>query len=82
MATSVPVPIAIPTLACGQRGRVVHAVAGHRDDVSLRLQLLHDFAFLIRQHFCVDLIDFQFSRDGFGGRAAVAGEHHDRIPSR
>ena len=31
IATSVPVPIAMPRSACGQRGRVVDAVADHRD---------------------------------------------------
>ena len=35
MATSVPVPIAMPTSACGERRRVVDAVAGHRDDAAL-----------------------------------------------
>ena len=35
IATSVPVPIAMPTSACASAGRVVDAVAGHRDDAAL-----------------------------------------------
>ena len=42
IATSVPVPIAMPTSACASAGRVVDAVARHRDDAALRLQPLDD----------------------------------------
>ena len=38
MATSVPLPMAMPTSACGQRRRVVDAVAGHGDHGALGLQ--------------------------------------------
>ena len=38
IATSVPVPIARPRSACGQRGGVVHPVADHGDDPALVLQ--------------------------------------------
>ena len=38
IATSVPVPIAMPTSRLRQRGRVVDAVAGHRDDAAFALQ--------------------------------------------
>ena len=77
MATSVPVPMAMPTLACARARRVVHSVAGHGHDATLGLQLLHDFAFLVRQHARVNFIDAEFARDRFRGGAAVAGEHHD-----
>ena len=60
-----------------QRGRVVHAVAGHGDDVAFGLQLLDDFAFLVGQHAGVHFVDAEFARDGFGCGAAVSGEHHD-----
>ena len=37
IATSVPVPMAMPISAAAKRGRVVRAVAGHRDDAALRV---------------------------------------------
>ena len=40
IATSVPVPMAMPTWACGERRRVVHAVARHGHDAPLGLQPL------------------------------------------
>ena len=40
-----------------QRGRIVDAVAGHRDAFAPRLQRLDDRGFLIREHLGLDLID-------------------------
>jgi hypothetical protein len=49
-ATSVPPrPMATP-MSAAQRGRVVHAVAGHRDELALRLQGAHDADLLRRVH--------------------------------
>jgi hypothetical protein len=44
IATSVPVPMAMPTCGLRERRRVVDAVAGHRDD-ALGLQPLDASAF-------------------------------------
>ena len=78
MATSVPVPMAMPDICLRQRGRVVDAIAGHGDDVAFATcSRLTTSRFLIGQHFGMDFVDAQLARHGFGGGAAVAGEHHD-----
>ncbi len=63
-----------------QRRRVVDAVAGHRDATPLALQALHDRRLLLRQHLGFDGVDAELARHGLGGRAAVAGQHHDAQP--
>ena len=50
IATSVPVPIAKPTLAIAQRRGIVNAISGHTDNFILHLQL-GDFCFILRQDF-------------------------------
>ena len=57
MATSAPVPMAMPTSACGERGRVVDAVAGHGDPCALGLELVDDARLVLRQHLGADLVD-------------------------
>ena len=49
MATSVPVPIAMPTSAAAKRRRIVDAVAGHRDDAAFGLQPLHHRGLVLRE---------------------------------
>ena len=63
-----------------QRRRVVDAVAGHGDHAALGLQALDDRRLLLGQHLGLDLVDAHGARDGLGGRAAVAGQHHDAQP--
>ena len=63
-----------------QRRRVVDAVAGHRDACALRLQALDDRRLLLGQHLGLDLVDADGARDGLGGGAVVAGQHHDPQP--
>ncbi len=53
------------------------AVAGHGDDVALRLQTSHDLAFLRRQHLGDHLIDAQSPGHRLGGGAVVARQHED-----
>ena len=60
-----------------QRGGVVDAVAGHGHDSALRLQAAHDFRFLLGQDFGIDFVDAELGGNGFGGGAAIAGEHDD-----
>ena len=67
IATSVPVPIAMPTSRLGQRGRVVDAVAGHRDDAALGLQALDDFApCWSGSTSAMHVVDAELPRDGLG----------------
>ena len=77
IATSVPVPIAIPTSACRERRRVVDTVAGHRNHAPGLLEFAHDLGLALRQNPGVHLVDPQAARDRLGGDAAIAGQHHD-----
>ena len=78
IATSVPVPIAMPTSALRQRRRVVDAVARHRDDAPCGLQPLHLAAFCVGQHLGDHLVDGRASRaTAARGGPAVAGDHDD-----
>src|SRR4249919_3207589 len=62
IATSVPVPIAMPTWA----------FASHGDKAPLVLQPLDHRGFLIRQHLGQHFVDPKLRHDGFGRDAAVA----------
>ena len=64
-------------LRARQRGRVVDAVARHRDDVPARLQPRDQLRLLPRQHLGVHLVDAESRRDRFRRRPVIAGEHHD-----
>ena len=60
-----------------ERGRVVDAVARHRDHAALAPQLLDHGALLIRQHLGLDLGDAELARDRLRRGAIVAGQHDD-----
>ena len=77
MATSVPVPMAMPTSACGQRRRVVDAVAHHRHDAALALEPPDLVELSLRQHLGHDPADTHLRPDAFRRAPVVAGEHHD-----
>ena len=77
IATSVPVPIAMPTCGLGQRRRVVDAVAGHGDDAALGLEPLDLLGLLVGEDLGADLVEPEPARDGLGRRAIVAGEHDE-----
>ena len=64
----------------GQRGRVVDAVARHRDDPALALQPRHGLGLPGRKHARDDLVDAELLRHGLGRRLRVAREHHDANP--
>ena len=57
MATSVPVPTAMPEVGLGQGRGVVDAVADHGDDPALLLQAAHDGGLVRGQHLGDDLVD-------------------------
>jgi hypothetical protein len=72
----VPVPIARPRSACASAGRVVDAVADHRDDAALVLQPLDDADLVGRQHVGDDLVDADLGGHCSRRRLVVAGEQH------
>ena len=77
IATSVPVPIAMPTSACASAGASLMpspAIATLRPS---RLELLDGFALLLGQHLRLDVVDAELSRDRFGRRPVVSREHDD-----
>ena len=84
MATSVPVPMATPRSAWASAGRVVDAVADHRDPAALGLEPLDRRVLVAGQHLGDDVVrgDADLARDGVGGRPRVAGEQPDVEPGR
>ena len=68
MATSVPVPMRQAEVGLRERGRVVDAVADHRDDAALGLQAADDVGLVGGQHLGDDLVDADLGGDGAGGR--------------
>ena len=59
-------------IGCGERRRVVDAVAGHGDLGALRAKLLDQRLLALRQHVGADLVDAELCRDGLGGHAALS----------
>ncbi len=59
----------------GQRGRIVDAVAGHRDDAALRAQALHHLLLLRRHDVGLERVQPQLGGHRLRGGSAVAGEH-------
>ena len=78
IATSVPVPMAMPTCGGGERRGVVDAVAGHGDDAAVAREFFDHRAFLFGQHVRFDLRDAEAFGDGERRGAVVAGEHDHR----
>ena len=80
MATSAPVPMAIPTSAWASAGASLIAVADHRDHPAAALEPGHDGGLVGR----LDVGQHPVGRDpalaghGLGGRPAVAG-HEPRL---
>ena len=77
MATSVPVPMAIPTFACAKAGASFTPSPAMATMWPSDCSFFTASRFLLRQDVGVHFIDSEFARDGFGCRAAVSGEHHD-----
>src|SRR5581483_1476994 len=74
IATSVPVPIAMPTSALASAGASFTpspAIATTRPCARRR----DDFALSLRQHVGLDLVDAELLRHRLRGDAIVAGEH-------
>ncbi len=81
MATSVPVPIAMPTSACARAGAslmpspTMATIFEIRESEFGRLQLLDLGGFSLRQNFRQNHIDTHLFGDRFGGLAVIAGDH-------
>ena len=76
MATSVPVPMAMPRSACGEGGGVVDPVADHGDDPAVGLEATDDVDLVGRQHLGDDVVDADLVGDRPGGALVVAGQQH------
>ncbi len=61
----------------GERGRIVDAVARHRDHPALALELFDQRALVLGQDLRLDIFNAETARDSLGGGAIVAGEHDD-----
>ena len=59
-----------------ERGRVVRAVAGHGDEMTVGLFLTNAFQLLLRRRLRHEIIYARLSRDGGSGQRIVAGDHH------
>ena len=79
IATSVPVPIAMPMSAWRQRRGVVDAVADHRHALAGRLQRLDLVGLPLGAHLGEHAVDAEQPADRRAGAPVVAGDHHDRL---
>ena len=77
IATSAPVPMAMPTWACASAGASLMPSPAMRDEAALVLQLLDRRGLLVRQHLGDDLVDAELAADRLRRGAAVAGQHDD-----
>ena len=80
MATSVPVPMAMPTVASASAGASLMPSPAMATDASFALQPLDHRALLVRQDAGDHIVQTELRGDGAGGRLVVAGEHHDPQP--
>ncbi len=79
-AAWVPVFIATPTSACASAGRVVGAVAGHRDQPSALLFPADQRQLVLGLRFGEEVVDAGFLGDRRGRERIVAGDHHGADP--
>ena len=75
MATSVPVPMAMPTSAWARAGASLMPSPTMPTFLPFFLDLLDLGGFLFRPHFGEDLVDAHLFGNGAGGLGIVAGEH-------
>ena len=75
LAACVPVFIATATSACASAGRVVGAVAGHRDEPAARLVLADELELRLGRRLGEEVVDAGLGGDRRGGERVVAGDH-------
>ena len=66
----------------GERGRVVDAVADHRDDAAFALQAADHVRLVGGHDLGDDLVDADLGGDGASGRLVVAGQQDRAQPER
>src|SRR6266849_1740385 len=69
-----------PHMSRRQRGRIIDAIARHRDRAAFRSQLLHQRALFLGQHFRVHFLNSQFRSNREGSLATVTRHHHNPNP--
>lgn len=79
-ATSVPAPIATPTVGRRERRRVVHPVTDHGDALPLPLELLDLRRLRLGQYLREHEIDPECPCDGISDRLGIPGQHGDLHP--
>ena len=72
----VPLFMASPTSAWATAGRVVRAVAGHRDQVALGLLAADERDLVLRRGLGDEVVDAGLPGDRRRGARVVAGDHH------
>ncbi len=77
IATSVPVPIAMPTSADASAGASLTPSPAIATTRPARRSLFDHLGLAVRQHLGLDLGDAEPARHGLRGGAVVAGQHHD-----
>ncbi len=63
-------------IGLGQSGRVVGAVAAHRDQLAAGLLLADQRQLVLGRRLSEEIVDPGLGRDGGGGERIVAGDHH------
>ncbi len=76
MATSVPVPIAMPTSAAAKAGASL-TPSPAMATTGLPAQALDHLALFLGQHLGLDLGYSELASNGIGGRSIIPGQHHD-----
>ena len=77
MATSVPVPMAMPTSAAARAGASLTPSPAMATTRPSACRAGDDVALVVGQHLGLDPVDAQAAGDGLGGDPVVAGEHDD-----
>ena len=77
MATSVPVPMAMPTSAWARAGASLMPSPTMATSFALVLEASHLGGLVLGQDLGQDPVDAHLAGDGLGGAAVVAGDHHD-----
>ena len=75
MATSVPVPMAMPRSACASAGASLTPSPTTATCWPSRLERAHDVDLLAREHAGDDAVDADRGRHRVGGLLPVAGDH-------
>lgn len=71
------------TYVClGERGRVIHAVPRHGDNLAVRPQLADNAILVLRQDIRLNIINAMLTGHGLGGGAIVSSKYDDMDAAR